>query len=176
MRPASASCRSATPGTATARARTCSPASHSSTSAGRRRLCHHVLASACPTSTQTVSPSRAYWTTSSCGRPVTAPVYLSTIRSRPRRRPARLRSRHRRTGLATRLVSQKPRPRAMEATVAVSDRRAVLVEGGEDDRRPRGDVGGRADLLEQVLERVRRGHPHLEDVALRSRDRVAGLD
>src|SRR3954470_47947 len=57
-----------------------------------------------------------------------------------------------------------------------SDRRAVLVERGEDDRRPRGHVGGRPDVLEETLQRVRRSYPDLEDVALHPGDGVALLD
>src|SRR3954471_21157405 len=57
-----------------------------------------------------------------------------------------------------------------------SDRRAVLVERGEDDRRPRGHIRGRPDVLEETLQRVRRSYPDLEDVALHPGDRVALLD
>src|SRR4051794_12395893 len=65
-----------------------------------------------------------------------------------------------------RMPSIRTHVRTNVQPAAGSDRRAVLVERGEHDRRPRGDVRGRPDVLEQVLERVRRGHPHLEDVAL----------
>ena len=44
--------------------------------------------------------------------------------------------------------------------------RAVLVRRGEHDRRACGDVGCRPDPGEEVLERSRGGHAHLEDVGL----------
>jgi AcrR family transcriptional regulator len=54
--------------------------------------------------------------------------------------------------------------------------RPVLVGGGQHHGGAGGDPAERADLLQQVLERRRRGDPDLEDVVLVPRDAVAGLD
>ena len=54
--------------------------------------------------------------------------------------------------------------------------RPLLVGGAQDDRRPGGDVRLGPDPGQQRLELGRGPDPHLEDVALLARDRVAGLD
>jgi AcrR family transcriptional regulator len=68
------------------------------------------------------------------------------------------------------LVLDGMRPRSLQR------RGPVLVGRAEHDRGPGGDAAQRADLLQQILERRRRGYPDLENIVLLPRHAVASLD
>src|SRR5690606_4641745 len=73
--------------------------------------------------------------------------------------------------------SGSPERRGARGEARRSDARGARFVGrGEDDRRAGRDAGQRADAGQQLLQLVRCGHAHLEDVVLVARDAVARLD